>query len=70
MTRDAMAIARAARKSGGVVIAQTDRVGTLEKLPLGQIVAPETLVDALVATSGQDRAPDRFATAPAGRVRA
>jgi propionate CoA-transferase len=70
MTRDAMAIARAARKSGGVVIAQTERAGTLGKLPPGQIVAPDTLVDALVAGDGRGRAPERFATAPAGRASA
>ena len=65
MTRDAMAIARAARKSGGVVIAQTDHIGTLKRLPHGQVAAPETLIDALVASDG--RASDRFASAPAGR---
>jgi propionate CoA-transferase len=68
MTRDAMAIARAAHKSGGVVIAQTDRIGTLEKLPPGLIAAPDTLVDALVAGGGRDRVPERFATAPSGRT--
>jgi propionate CoA-transferase len=70
MTRDAMAIARAARKTGGVVIAQTDHAGTLGKLPPGQVVAPDTLVDALVTGGGPDRAPERFATAPLGRTRA
>jgi propionate CoA-transferase len=70
MTRDAMAIARAARKSGGVVIAQTDRVGTLYRLPPGQIVAPDTMVDALVVDNGRDQAAERFASAPVGRTRA
>jgi propionate CoA-transferase len=66
MTRDAAVIARAARKSNGVVIAQTDRVGTLDKLPQGQIVAPDALIDVLVAAGNQDRAPERFAAGPAG----
>ncbi len=44
MTRDSMTIARAARKSGGLVIAQVDRIGTLERPPPGQVVVPE-LVD-------------------------
>nr|WP_294516077.1 CoA-transferase [uncultured Rhodopila sp.] len=69
MTRDAMTIARAARKSGGLVIAQPDRIGTLDKLPPGQVVAPDTLIDVLVATDGRDRAWETFAPFPAGRTR-
>jgi propionate CoA-transferase len=69
MTRDAMAMARAARKSGGMVIAQTDRVGTLEKLAPGQVVAPDTLIDALVIADRRDRAQETFAPAPAGWMR-
>jgi propionate CoA-transferase len=64
MTRDAVTIARAARKSGGVVIAQTSRVGTLEKLPFGQLVVPDTLVDVLVAADPRDRTWETFSTAP------
>jgi propionate CoA-transferase len=69
MTRDAMAIARAARKSGGIVIAQTDRIGTLDKLPPGQVVAPDTLVDLLVTAPRQDRTRETFAGAPPRRAR-
>jgi propionate CoA-transferase len=68
MTRDAMTMARAARKGGGLVIAQTNRVGTLNKLPIGQVVVPDGLVDALVASDGYDRTWDMFAAAPAGRT--
>nr|WP_294511158.1 CoA-transferase [uncultured Rhodopila sp.] len=69
MTRDAMTIARAARKSGGVVIAQPDRIGTLEKLQPGQVIAPDALIDVLVAADERDRAWETFAPAPAGRTR-
>jgi propionate CoA-transferase len=69
MTRDAMAIARAARKSGGVVIAQMDRIGTLDKLPPGQVVAPDTLVDVLVTADRPDRGWEMFAAAVPGRRR-
>jgi propionate CoA-transferase len=65
MTRDAMTIARAARKSGGLVIAQTNRIGTLEKLPYGQVVVPDTLVDVLVAADPRDRSWEMFSSAPA-----
>ncbi|PPQ29100.1 hypothetical protein [Rhodopila globiformis] len=68
MTRDAMTMARAARKSGGLVIAQINRVGTLRKLPIGQVAVADTLVDVLVTTDGHDRAGDVFATAPAPRT--
>ena len=60
MTRDAMTVARAARQSGGLVIAQTHRVGTLEKLPPGQVVVPDTLVDILVTTDARDRGWETF----------
>ena len=63
MTRDSMTIARAARKSGGIVIAQMDRVGTLDKLPPGQVVVPDTLVDVLVATDPRDRRRATFSSA-------
>ncbi len=69
MTRDAMAMARAARQGGGVVIAQTDRAGTLAKLARGQVVAPDTLIDALVVGDGRDRAAETFAAAPGGLAR-
>jgi propionate CoA-transferase len=55
MTRDSMTIARAARKSGGLVIAQVDRVGTLDKLPPGQVVVPDTLVDFLIESDPRER---------------
>jgi propionate CoA-transferase len=69
MTRDAMAMARAARRSGGMVIGQTDRVGTLEKLASSQVVAPDTLIDALVVADRRDRAHETFAAGPAGWMR-
>jgi acyl CoA:acetate/3-ketoacid CoA transferase len=68
MTRDAMTMARAARKSGGLVIAQLNRVGTLEKLPPGQVIVLDALVDVLVATDGYDRTWDMFASTPASRM--
>jgi propionate CoA-transferase len=64
MTRDSMTIARAARKSGGIVIAQMNRIGTLDKLPPGQVVVPDTLVDVLVATDPGDRHWETFSSAP------
>jgi propionate CoA-transferase len=67
MTRDAMVMARAARKSGGLVIAQSNRIGTLGKVPAGQAVAPDTLIDVLVAADRHDRQWETFAAAPAGR---
>lgn len=67
MTRDNVAIARAAQASGGVVIAQVDRIGTLNKLAPGQVVVPETLVDMLVAADPRDRGWETFSSAPAPR---
>ena len=64
MTRDSMTLARAARRSGGVVIAQMDRVGTLDKLPPGQVVVPDALVDVLVATDPRERIWETFSSAP------
>jgi propionate CoA-transferase len=71
MTRDSMTIARAARKSGGIVIAQIDRIGTLERLPPGQVEVPETLVDVLVEAGAAGRAWETFspAASPGGRPR-
>ena len=69
MSRDAMTIAHAARKCGGTVIAQTNRVGTLEKLPPGLVEVPDTLVDLLVAADPRDRETETFTPltiAPAG----
>jgi propionate CoA-transferase len=67
MTRDSMTIARAARKSDGLVIAQMDRIGTLEKLPPGQVEVPETLVDVLMEADAGGRTPETFAPAAGGR---
>lgn len=61
MTRESMTMARAARKSGGIVIAQVDRIGTLDKLPPGQVVVPDTLVDVLIEGDPRDRRPETFA---------
>jgi propionate CoA-transferase len=66
MTRDSMTIARAARKSGGIVIAQMNRIGTLEKLPPGQVEVPETLVDVLVETEGGGRHWETFSPPAVG----
>lgn len=60
MTRDSMTLARAARKSGGLVIAQMNRIGTLDKLPPGQVVVPDTLVDVLVDADTRERMPETF----------
>jgi len=70
MTRDSMTLARAARKCGGVVIAQIDRIGTLEKLPPGQVEVPETLVDVLVEADASQRHWETFSPArtPGGRI--
>ncbi len=72
MTRESMTIARAARRSGGIVIAQAEHIGTLDKLPPGQVVVPDRLVDVLVTTDPRDRTGETFALAPgfhAGRKR-
>src|ERR1700733_13258276 len=66
MTRDSMTIARAAHKSGGTVIAQMNRVGTLGRLPPGQVEVPETLVDALVEADATGRTWETFSPPPAG----
>lgn len=68
MTRDAMTLARAAHKSGGIVIAQTDRLGTLDKLPPGQVEVPDRLVDILIATDQHERGWETFSSAPARPV--
>jgi propionate CoA-transferase len=69
MTRDCTTIARATHKSGGVVIAQVNRIGTLEKLPPGQVVVPETLVDVLIEAEPRTRPSETFSPAvtPRGR---
>ncbi len=67
MTRDSMTIARAARKSGGIVIAQMDRIGTLDKLPPGQVVVPDTLLDVLVEADPQRRPWETFSPAATRR---
>lgn len=63
MTRESMTIARAARKCGGTVIAQVNRVGTLDKLPSGQVVIPDSLVDVLIEGDPRDRRPETFSPA-------
>jgi propionate CoA-transferase len=66
MTRDSMTIARAARKGGGLVIAQTDRIGTLDKLSPGQIEVPDTLVDVLVTVDRRERIWETFSRPASG----
>ncbi|HEX2940367.1 MAG TPA: hypothetical protein VHO91_04910, partial [Rhodopila sp.] len=60
MTREAMTVAQAARKSGGVVIAQTNRIGTLERLPVGHLEVSDSLVDALVIAGPRERGAEMF----------
>ncbi len=67
MTRDAMAIARAAQAGGGIVIAQMERIGTSSKLAPGQVVVPDTLVDLLVAADQHERAVETFSSRPTAR---
>jgi propionate CoA-transferase len=67
MTRESMTIARAARKCGGLVIAQMNRIGTLDKLPPGQVVVPDTLVDVLVSGDPRDRTWETFSPAATPR---
>ena len=64
-TRESMTIALAARKCGGIVIAQMDRLGTLGRLPPGQIVVPDTLVDVLITDDPRDRRAEMFSPAAA-----
>jgi propionate CoA-transferase len=64
MPRDAMTMARAARANGGLVIGQTRRIGTLDRLPLGQVVAPDSLLDLLIGADEGRRLGKVFA-APA-----
>lgn len=61
MTQDALTIARAVRKTGGIVIAQPDHVGTLAKPRSGQVVVPDDVVDILVAADPKERGMDSFA---------
>jgi propionate CoA-transferase len=68
MTRESMTIARAARKSGGIVIAQPDRIGTLDKLPPGQVEVPDTLVDILVAGDPRERNIETFSSPAVSQV--
>jgi propionate CoA-transferase len=67
MTRESRTIAAAARKSGGIVLAQLDRTGTLEKLPPGQLIVPDSLVDVLVLAEPHDRVLETFSSAPSAR---
>jgi propionate CoA-transferase len=68
MTRESMTIARAAHKSGGLVIAQIDRVGTMDRLPPGQVIVPDTLIDVLLTADTRDRVWETFSS-PAGTAR-
>jgi propionate CoA-transferase len=61
MTRDALAIARAVRRTGGIVIAQTDKIGTHVRLPSGQVEVSDTLVDILVTAGPRDTGWETFA---------
>jgi propionate CoA-transferase len=54
VTREGLLVIEAAKASGGMVIAQQDRVGLLERLPRSWIEVPDTMVDVLVLP-GLDR---------------
>jgi propionate CoA-transferase len=69
MTRESMTMARATRKGEGIVIAQMNRIGTLEKLPPGQVIVPETLIDVLVETEPRERRWETFSPAATRRAR-
>ncbi len=62
MTRECSTMARAVRQSGGIVIAQPDRIGTLEKVPPGKVIVADSLVDILIATDLRDRMGETFAS--------
>lgn len=62
MTSEARTLSQAARKSGGIVIAQLERIGTLDKLPPGQLVVPDTLVDVLVLIDPRVRVLETFSS--------
>jgi propionate CoA-transferase len=49
MSREAMLIARAARASGGLVIAQQNPIGVLGRLPRSLVVVPDSIVDVVVS---------------------
>ena len=68
MTRESRTIAQAVRQSGGIVIAQLDRIGTLDKLPLGKVVVSDTLVDILVAADVHERTWETFSSASASKI--
>ena len=69
MTREAMTIARAVQKTGGLVIAQPDRIGTHAKLKPGQVEVPDTLIDILVTADPQNGGWDTFSGRPgSGRL--
>lgn len=61
MTREAVTIARAARKSGGMVIAQAERIGTQQRARSDQAEVAEDLIDVLVTGSETADAADAFA---------
>jgi propionate CoA-transferase len=62
MTRESLTIARAVRKTGGIVIGQLDHLGTLAKPRPGQVIAPDNAVDVLIAADPRDRGIETFAS--------
>lgn len=63
LTREGHIMARAAHRGGGIVIAQIDRIGTVEKPPRGYERVPDTLVDVLVQAEPPVRPRDVFVPA-------
>jgi propionate CoA-transferase len=67
MTRDSLTIARATRRCGGLVIAQANRIGTLEQLPPGQVEVADSQIDVLVEAEYAGRHWETFSPPVAGR---
>ena len=56
MSRDALLVARAAHASGGLVIAQQDRIGVQHRVPAALSVVPDATIDLLITDAAADPA--------------